>query len=257
MNSFSKTLFRGVLLPGLLALAVLACTGPEHETVDPDGSTPEAGVVSGKATDVQGKPLTNANIVVNNTQFYNHNLLGQTDASGRYRLDLTPGSWYVRGTTSVKFDNKTYVLDLHPNSDAAFAGTEGAVRNLTLKLSGGRTGEFGNDGYYGGQIEVFPAFGGDEFIETEKVQLTLEPVGGLVDGSAGKTLTVQPDGMYIDDVPLGKYKITARYESNRPMRVRIRNKNQTYQNAITASFDPAYEGATGRYKLNVEVQLAE
>lgn len=257
MNSFTKVLFRGVLLPGLLALAVLACTGPEHETVEPDGSTPLAGVVSGKATDALGNPLASAKIVVNNAQFYNHNLLGQTDASGRYRLDLTPGSWYVRGTTSLKFDNKTYVLDLHPDSDVAFAGTEGAVRNLMLKLSGERTGEFGNDGYYGGQIEVFGGLGGDEFIETEKVKLTLEPVGGLVDGSAGKTLNLQPDRMYVDDVPLGKYKITARYDGNRPMRVRLRNKAQAYQNAVTASFDPAYEGATGRYKLNVEVELAK
>lgn len=257
MKSFTKTRFRAVLLPSLLALAALACTGPEHETVDPDGSTPEAGVVSGKATDALGNPLANAKIVVNNAQFYNHNVLGQTDASGRYKLELTPGSWYVRGTANVRFDNKTYVLDLHPDQDAAFAGTEGAVRNLSLKLSGERTGEFGNDGHYGGQIEVFTEFGGDEYIETEKVTLTLEPVGGLVDGSAGKTLNLQPDRMYVDDVPLGKYKITARYDGNRPMRVRLRNKNQNYQNAVTASFDPAYEGATGRYKLNVEVELAE
>jgi len=250
MNRFSLQL--------LLGLSLLACTDPNHETVEPVGNeTPQAGIVSGKATDGQGRPLANAQIVANNTQFYNQNVLGQTDASGRYRLELRPGSWYVRGTVDLRFDNKIYPLDLHPYTDAAFAGTEGAIRNLSLKVSGERSGEFGNDGYYGGQIEVFPAFGGDEFIETEKVKLTLEPVGSLVDGSTGKTRIAQPEGLYVDDVPLGKYKITARYSGNRPMRVRVHDKNQNFQNAVTASFDPAYAGAEGRYKLNLDVELPE
>jgi hypothetical protein len=240
------------LLAAAFLLQATACK-PGAE-VDPDRSQVSKGFASGKATDATGKPLAGAKIVVNNTQFYNHNLLGQTDAQGRYRIELTPGSWYVRGTAEVRFDTKRYVLDLHPDPDVAFAGTDGAVRHLNLKISGERTGEFGNDGYYGGQIEVFTEFGG-EYIETEQVQLTLEPLGALVDGSVGKTLTRQPDRMYVDDVPLGKCKVTARYrEGNRPLKVRVRNANQAYGSAVTASFDPAYAGAEGRYKLNVEVK---
>ncbi|MBC7892339.1 MAG: carboxypeptidase regulatory-like domain-containing protein [Sphingobacteriaceae bacterium] len=258
MNSFPNVQNRRVL-PVLLTLAALACTGPNHEVVEPDGSTqPQAGIVSGKVTDGQGRPLPNASIVANNSQFYNQNVLGQTDASGRYRLELRPGSWYVRGTVDLRFDNKTYTLDLHPDTDAAFAGTEGAVRNLRLKVSGDRSGEFGNDGYYGGQLEVFGDYVDSEFFDTEDLELRLEPVGPLLDGSEGKILLGQPDRMYLDDVPLGKYKITARHTpTNQVMQVRLRNQNQAYAPAVTASFDPAYAGAKGRYKLNLEVKLPQ
>ncbi|GAB2576828.1 hypothetical protein [Spirosoma areae] len=228
-------------------LVLSACTTPDSTEISPDSGTAQTGVVSGRALDGAGKPLTNANIVVNNAQFYNHNILGQTDANGRYSLQVTPGSWYVRGTVRTKFDNKIYVLDLHPDTDAAFAGSDGAVRNLTLKVAGERTGEFGNDGYYGGQVEVF-TWG----LAAEQLTLTLQPVGTLIDGSTGRTLTTKPDRMYIDDVPLGKYTITARL-GNQSLRVRVRNANQAYGNSVTASFDPAYAGAEGRYKLNVEV----
>lgn len=243
----------------LLGLNLLACTGPNHETIDPDGNqTPQAGIVSGKATDAQGRPLANAEIVANNSQFYNQNVLGQTDASGQYRLELRPGSWYVRGTVELRFDTKTYTLDLAPNTDAAFAGTEGAVRNMNLKISGNRSGEFGNDGYYGGQLEVFGDYVDSEFFDTEDLELRLEPLGPLLDGSMGKTVLGQPTRMYLDDVPLGKYKITARHRpTNQLMQLRLRNQNQGYQSAVTASFDPAYAGAKGRYKLNLEVKFPQ
>lgn len=230
-----------------LTLGAMACTTPDTNTIPPDTGKPQQGAVSGRALDANGQPLANVNVVVNNTQFYNSNILGQTDANGRYSLRVTPGSWYVRGTWKTRFDNKTYVLDLHPDTDAAFAGSDGAVRNLSLKIAGERTGEHGNDGYYGGQVEVF-TWG----LDTEQVTLTLKPVGNLIDGSAGQTMTARPNRMYIDDVPLGKYTITARM-GNQSLRVRIRNANQSYANSVTASFDPAYAGAEGRYKLNVEV----
>ena len=233
-----------LLLPFLL-VTLLACTGPSHDEIEPDPA--QKGIVSGRVTDAWGKPLANANIVVNNTQFFNQNILGQTDANGQYSLKLSPGSWYVRGTTKVRFDDKNYVLDLHPDSDAAFAGTQGAVRNLILKIAGERTGEFGNEGYYGGQVEVF-AWG----LATEQITLDLQPVGTLLDGTSGKTITSKPSQGYLHDVPLGKYTVTARLGS-RPLMVRIRNAEQAYAKSVSASFDPAYAGAEGRYKLNIEV----
>ncbi len=123
-------LFCTALLAGWLNAA---CTSPDPE-VEPVPNAPEKGYATGKAVDTQGKPLADVEIVVNNTQFYNSNIVGRTDSKGEYKLQLTPGSWYVRGTVKVKYDNRTYVLDLHPETDGAFAGTEGAVRNLRWKL---------------------------------------------------------------------------------------------------------------------------
>ena len=240
-------------LLSVLASATIALSScsKTKDPVEPDQTDRvRPGYVSGKVVDAQGKPIAKADIVANNTQFYNNNVLGQTDANGTYQLQLTPGSWYVRGSVKIRYDNQNYVLDLFTEDDGAFAGTEGAVKNLKLKISGERTGNFGDDGFYGGQIEVF---GYLNFFDTNNVELTLEPVAPLVDGSTGKKLTRKVSGMYIEDVPLGKYKVTARYlPENKPLKVRIRNVG-SFQNSMTALFEPSYPGATGRYKMNIEV----
>ncbi|QMU26705.1 peptidase associated/transthyretin-like domain-containing protein [Adhaeribacter radiodurans] len=141
------------LLVLLLAAGLFSYTScTEKDDPQPqlnDTSQPQKGYVIGKAIDTKGKPLANAAIVVNNSQFYNHNILGTTDANGTYKIALTPGSWYVRGTVVIPFDSKTYILDLQPETEGAFAGTEGAIRNLHLKISGAKTPEFGMGGYYG------------------------------------------------------------------------------------------------------------
>jgi len=237
---------------GSTLLSLLACTTPVNEEIDP--GKPQKGIVSGRVLDTNGKPLANADIAVNNSQFYNNNILGKTDANGRYNLPVPPGSWYVRGTVTIRFDNKNYTLDLFPETTGTFAGTEGAVRNLRWKLSGEKPKEFGMAGYYGGSLEVYGAIG--DFFDTDHVEFTFEPAGPLIDGSTGKTLTIKANTQSALDIPLGKYILTARYlTTNQKMVLRQRNANQSYQNSVTASFDPSYAGATGNYQLTLEVKL--
>lgn len=222
----------------------------------PAPTSPQKGYASGKATDTQGKPLANADIVVNNAQLYNYNVLGQTDAKGEYNLKLTQGSWYVRGTVKVNYDNKVYVLDLHPDREGGFAGTEGGVCNLQWKLTGAKPTEFGGNGYYGGLVEVY---GEGNFVDTHLLELTLEPVGQLIDGSEGQKIVRQLDGQSIgqtNDIPLGRYRITARYlPTGQILNLRLRNADESYASSVTSSFDPAYLGATGSYKLTLEALL--
>jgi hypothetical protein len=243
-------LFCTALLAGWLTAA---CTAPESES-DPVPGTPEKGYATGKAVDTQGKPLANVEIVANNTQLYNSNIVGRTNSKGEYKLQLTPGSWYVRGTVQVQYDNRTYVLDLHPETVGAFAGTEGAVRNLRWKLTGAKPTEFGATGHYGGLVEVY----GDNIFDTDQVELTLEPVGALIDGSTGQKIVRRLEGGSIgqmEDIPLGRYRITARHLSKgKAVKVRVRNEG-AYGDDVTSSFEPAYEGATGRYKLTLEARL--
>jgi hypothetical protein len=192
---------------------------------------------------------------VNNSQFFNSNILGRTDADGRYKLQLTPGSWYVRGTLKVPYDGQTYTLDLHPETEGAFAGTEGAVRNLRVKLTGPKPTDFGGGGYYGGLVEVY----GDmvnEFFDTDQIELTLEPVKPLIDGSKGQKLVRKLTGGLIgqtEDVAIGRYRMTARYlPTGETLQLRLRNKNQAYADEVISSFEPAYPGATGSFKLTLE-----
>ncbi|WP_158550068.1 carboxypeptidase-like regulatory domain-containing protein [Runella aurantiaca] len=236
------------------ALALLSSCIPPHAHVHPDSDSPQKGIVSGRVVDTSGKPLANADIVVNNAQFYNNNILGKTDANGHYSLSVNAGSWYVRGTVTVRFDNKTYVLDLFPETTGAFAGSEGAIRNLRWKLTGEKPKEFGMSGHYGGSLDVYGAIG--EFFDTDNVEFTFKPVGTLIDGSAGKTLTVKTGDENAQDIPLGKYTVTARYlPTNQSMLLRQRNASQSYKNSVTASFEPTYPGATGSYQLTLEVKL--
>lgn len=231
-----------------LLLILMSCT---EDPEDP-AAGPEKGYVSGTVVNTQGNPLEGVDIVVNNSQFYNNNILGQTDEDGSYKLKVEPGSWYVRATIDVQYDNQTYTLDLDPDNSKGFAGTKGAVRNFQWKLTGARPTDFGASGYYGGSIEIV---GGWDFYDVEGVELTLKPVAPLIDGSTGQTITQNPEGYVLEDVPLGRYEISARYiPENRPIRIRIRNKGQEFSAAVTDSFEPAYPGATGNYKITVEVE---
>ncbi len=93
------------------------------------------------------------------------------------------------------------------------------------------------------------------FFDADGVELTLEPVGALLDGSTGNKIIQNPEGDILHDAPLGKYKISARYvPQNKPLKIRLRNAGQIFNLSVTSSFDPAYPGATGRYGLSVEVQ---
>ncbi|MDO1451628.1 hypothetical protein Q0590_35475 [Rhodocytophaga aerolata] len=240
----------------LSVLLITACTTDPDTNPAPSPTSPQKGYASGKVTDTQGKPLANADIVVNNAQLYNYNVLGQSDAKGEYSLKLTPGSWYVRGTVTVSFDNKTYVLDLHPDKEGGFAGSEGAVCNLQWKLTGPKPTEFGGNGYYGGLVEVY---GEGNFVDTQGLELTLEPIGRLIDGSEGQKIVRQLEGQSIgqtQDIPIGRYRITARYlPTGQILNLRLRNADQDYASDVTSSFEPAYLGATGSYKLTLEARL--
>jgi hypothetical protein len=217
--------------------------------------TSEKGYVSGKAYDTKGNPISGAAIVVNNSQFYDNNILAVTDSKGYYKVKLSPGSWYVRGTIKVNFENENYTFDLDQVEEGAFAGTEGAVKDLVWKLTGPRPEQFGAAGFYGGNVEIY---GYDNFFDTDGVELTLEPVLPLVDGSIGQTMVKNPEGSIYADIPVGKYKIKARYvPENKPLEIRVRNKGQQFGNGVTSLFEPAYPGAIGSYKIDVEVRLPE
>jgi len=234
-------------------LNLVACKRSD-DVVPAGGEHTQGGYVTGKAVDRLGNPIEGAEIVANNTGTYSNNVVGYTDANGNYKLKLTSGplvgSFYVRGTVKVKYDGQAYTLPLFTKKDGAFDADQGAVKNLQLKTSGDRTGNFGDEGYYGGQAEVD---NWTKAVEFSDVELTFRPSGPLIDGSTGKTITTKLNGYYVDDVPLGKYSITARQLSTqKPLAIRIRNKGQEYTQATIGKFEPAYEGAE-RFRMMIQI----
>jgi hypothetical protein len=134
------------------------------------------------------------------------------------------------------FLGKMYKFDLHPDNANAFAGVDGAVRNFTWKISGAKP----EGGYYGSPVAAYSDV--LSFINLQDVELTLAPDGPLANGTAGSVITKRlvdiGGGEYgIDDVPIGKYTITARnVVTNQNLQIRLRNTGD-YANSVNGIFN--------------------
>ncbi len=227
--------FLGALLTASLLSASCQTSSPDPGATDPGKPTP--GYVTGKVVDTQGRPLEGVEIVIDNTLFYNTNLLTNTDAKGAYRVKTPNGSWQATAEIRRTYNGKSYRLDLAPDNSNAFAGDEGAVRNFEWRLSGEKPDNPG--AFYGGSVEVSGEVGKGPY-DAENIEFTFTPVGPLIDGSAGKTLVLPYDTYYgrIPDVPIGRYRITAVYKPT-GTRLKLRNRvNGTYaaDGAVTMDF---------------------
>jgi hypothetical protein len=195
----------------MLALSLAACETATGGPDPPPNPNPglEPYLAKGRVVDPQGHPLAGVKIIVDNTVFYNSAVTGTTDAQGSYEIRVGDGSWRVYAEMRREYNGRTYKIDLAPDTFDAFAGMDGAVRNFTWKLTGKKPEPL--VGYFGGSILVF----GDELYDVENVELTLTPVGPLIDGSAGETVIRWPNGPDVsppseaEDIPLGRYEVSA------------------------------------------------
>ncbi len=222
----------------ILSLWVMMLVSACAQTTTPDQPTLEPFVVKGNVIDNNGVPLAGVEVVANNTLLYDANGVGMTDANGNYRIELIIGSWQMTASMMRDFNGQTYRVDLTPDNPTAFAGSEGAIRNFVWKPSGGAAQQGSVFAYSDNVVE---------FLETQYIELTLEPQGLLLDGSTGQTitgmLTHTADGDGLTNVPLGRYKITARYlvpgESPAMLEIKPRNSGE-YSDSLTADFDTPF-----------------
>jgi hypothetical protein len=228
--------------PLILSLFFIMLVSACAQTTTPSNPNPsdrlEPFIVKGKVTDSNGTPLSGVEVVANNTLLYDANGLGTTDANGNYRIELIIGSWQMTASMMREFNGQTYRIDLTPDNDAAFAGSEGAIRNFVWQSSGGKAQQGSVFAYSDNTVE---------FLETQYIELSLEPQGLLLDGSSGQTitgmLTHTADGDGLINVPLGRYKITARYlvpgETPAVLEIKPRNSGE-YGEGLTADFDTPF-----------------
>lgn len=239
-------------------ISLAACSKPAGEGISPDSgsnATSQAGYVTGTVRDAQGKPIKGAEITINNTGEVVNNLIGYSDANGNYKIKLSTGSgpligsYYVRGHVTVNYLNYSFKLALFVEDDSAFSPEAGAVKNLHLAIAGPRS-NFGDSGWYGGTIEVDNHTTDSHF---PNIEVTLEPVGPLVDGSIGKTQVARPDWMYSYNIPVGQYKITARdVATNEPLAVKNYYYDKGYKASTTGVFEPILTNSD-RYQLVIQV----
>lgn len=244
-----------VFIITLQVLLLAACTEKDTDVIVPGStasSTIEKGTVKGRITDSKGSPVANAKAVIENTVYYDTYVYAVSDANGYYKTNIPKGSWKASVQIQRNYLGQSYTFDLHPDNAAPFAGTDGAVRNFTWKLSGAKPG----GGFYGSYVAVYPE-PGSAFL-MEDVALTLTPDGALADGSNGQVITKEltdigggEDG--VSDVPVGKYTITARNKlTGQPLQIRMRNTG-AYSNSVTGIFKSGYTGSTS-YRVVVQVK---
>lgn len=228
MNNIRKSALLLTALLGL-SLAVTAC-GDAGASPPPGKEDPlpaQMGYVTGKIVDEQGKPIVRAEVVADNTLFYNTNVISYTDASGNYRLDIRQpiGTWHVTATMTLNYEGQTIAVDLVPDSDEVLAGTVGGVRNFTFKPAATQYGSLGLV-----NIRTGIGFYGD----LGEMTVTLKSVGTLADGSSNKTIAARPvqsgDGYIIKNVMYGTYLATVSYQG----------QDLFVRKAVSSGPDPAY-----------------
>jgi hypothetical protein len=249
----------------LLAAGLAACgseTGPDGNGGDGDwngGDQTTAWVVTGRVTDPQGRPLQGVEVVADNLLLYDSNVLGRTGADGSYRIDLpqAASTYRVTATYTKRWQGRDWVFPLEAQGEDEIAGNEGGDVDFEWKLTGERPG----GGFHGGMVVVYNSYADLELEETN-VELTLTPVGPLVDGSTGSEITAKPvvtaDGDAIRGVPIGQYAITARYvapgETPEPLLVRRRNSGAAFSVTLAGSFEAPFGTSLGIYQIDVEVE---
>ena len=237
----------------MIACLWLGTASCEKSAVATDPANNQKGIVKGKVTDTKGNPISNAKVVIEHTVFLASYVYATTNAEGNYSVSVPNGSWKASVQIERQFEGNTYKFDLCPDNDDPFAGTDGAVRNFTWKLAGARPG---GSGFFGGNVVLYTEPGSP--FNAGDVELTLTPVGPLVDGNQGQSITASlvdvgggEDG--VRDVPLGKYKITAiNKTTDQPLEIRLRNTRE-YASSITTIFKSGFTGVT-TYQIVAQVK---
>jgi hypothetical protein len=244
-----------------LSSAVMSCGLPASSEAAP-------GVISGKVTDTQGRPLEGAKLILD---VYNHSDMINndhstnsydgtdkkviTDRTGSYRVRVGPGGWRIHGSVDRAFNGDTFSMPLHPENPKWVPGNEGGVRNFNWKLSGAIPNELGG-GFYGATLEVVTTYeSGFREESYPNVEVVLEPVGPLIDGSTGRSLTLHPNGEgQMPDVPIGRYRMQARL-NGRPIKLRMDDNTSPFAGSVTVNFKSRGDQSWGYCTNCAQVEL--
>ena len=254
MNVFN--IKKGLLLLFIVqAIVAIGCTKSNEPAASP--GTPsntgiEKGVIKGRVTDSKGNGIANVKLVIEHTIYYGTYVFATTDQQGYYKTKVPNGSWQVTGQIERALNDQSYKFDLHPDEPAAFAGSNGAIRNFSWKLKGAKPG----NGYYGSSVAVYAEPGSS--LDLSALEITLTPVGLLADGNPGSVITDTLEDIGggeegIKDIPIAKYRVSAKIKNtNEAVQIRLRNTGN-YGTSVEGVFKSGFTGST-QYQLVVEVK---
>lgn len=223
------TIFKSqMMLIGMILLSYVtpSCSNENDETTT-------EGYLTGTIKNQSGEPLNGVKVIVDHSIFFNSNITSTTDKDGKYQIKIPTGSWFAFAQHRVEYNGEIYSFYLHPDNTSGF-GAEGGVRNFQWKLTGKMPQPL--SGNYGGLVTIdhFPGI----FIDDSKIDFNFTPVGPLIDGSTGDVLHLRTnDGSNINDIPIGRYRVTATYEG-KPLKFRRWNSDETFVESYLLNFEP-------------------
>ena len=233
--------------------------GETEESANPGAAKPptstdkaEPYVVKGKVLDSQGKPLPWAEVYADNTFLYNSNILTMSDEKGNYRteLPLANTTYRMGAKYEAEYAGELYTFYMEPKPDQPFSASSGAVRDFILNINTGQI-ELHSWDYAYPDDEEAPMF------EMHEVELTLKPVGKLIDGTTGNVIIGYPvyeDGARLMDIPFGTYEATAVWKPKGykavPLLIGIRH-TELYEESVAFTFE-AVSSYYHRVQLEVE-----
>ncbi|HIW33527.1 MAG TPA: hypothetical protein IAA29_12150 [Candidatus Paenibacillus intestinavium] len=242
---------------GIGSTEQLANPGVKETTPAPSPSTGkvESYIVKGRIVNAQGEPLPYVEVYADNTFLYDSHILGVTDEKGYYRLRIPELNFSYRmgAKLETNYGGKTTYFYMEPVPNHPFIGSDGAVRDFVLDINKGEIELHSWD-------SVFPEDENAPWLDIEDVELTLKPVGKLVDGSTGRTITnfpIHQDGVRLMEIPVGTYEVTAVWKpkgyKSVPLLVSLRDPEE-YKERITITFDNPFGH---HYLAKVEVKFPE
>ncbi|CAN7511158.1 copper amine oxidase N-terminal domain-containing protein [Paenibacillus sp. LjRoot153] len=215
--------------------------------------TAEPYLAKGYVRDIQGHPLPDIVVYADNTLLYDSNIIGVTDENGHYEIELPQlaTSWSMSADITKSFNGKKYKFHLESDNEVPLTGSKGGVRNFTWTN-------------FNGQIYIYPFFTSSDDsmpeFDLSDLEVTLTPVGPLLDGSTGQTIIKRGGpvigGGGIDEIPIGKYKATARWmpEGYAPMPLPI-SHGGAYSNSVEIEFREPNGVNTSKYLSELEVKI--
>jgi hypothetical protein len=199
------------------------------------------GTVRGYVKDSGGRPIAGAEIAVYSSAGggFRTTHKGRSNANGLYEVPLPIGIAEIADAQcNVTYNGVNYKLPLldATGDKTAFDPKTGRIENFVLRT----------EGEFGGTIRVH------DNVNKGTLEITLTPVGRLLDGSEGRTFVYRYDASdvrgetYLNGMPLGRYKLTARLLDNGealPMQV-SRTFGTEAERALTdrlqVDFQPGY-----------------
>lgn len=195
------------------------------------------GFVRGYVKDASGKPLVGAKFGVRASATGGLYSGAQTtsDAKGYYEIRVPWGSaHFYSAAYTIDYAGGRASMSLHPVDGEAgsFPSGKGAIENWVLLPYGIADPDGASEkpnftsNYYGGAVNVdyhttdrppLPGASDDYLPEESDIELTLAPVGKLLDGSAGQTFTILRhvgnsswENFNVNNLPIGVYRISAK-----------------------------------------------